>query len=76
MRNVDDEHHEALVKDLVDDPVWPPACAPESFEVALQGFADLTRVAGEVAVDELDDRRHDARGNAAEVALGGPANST
>lgn len=70
---VDVDHHddESVVMDLVDDPVRTPAGSPQALEVAPQGLANAARLAGEIPVDELYDRRDDARRHVAQVAPSG-----
>jgi hypothetical protein len=66
--DMDHKDEQALVEDLVDNPIGPSAGAPHALEFALQRLPDTAWGAHEVTVNELDDRGNDTRRDAVQVA--------
>jgi hypothetical protein len=67
--DVDDDDDNLQVDDLVEDPVRTPARTPQTGQLPLQRLADPSWSDSQIAVDELDDRRHDARRHAPQITL-------
>lgn len=71
MRDLQDRHHLGVMVDSVEHSVRAPSCTERAGQIPFQRFADPGGIQGEVAEDELDDRRNDARWNTLQIATCG-----
>ena len=71
MVDVEDRDGIDLIVDRVEDSVGAAASAESPTQLAFQRLAHSSWTGREVTVDELDNRRDDARRDELEVALGG-----